>query len=1235
MKKLLFTLLAVTATLAMNAEQVSRQEALKKAQQFMPGKSFIIANSPNLVRGDESSIAETELYILNADGGGFVIVSGDDRTEPIIGYSDKGEFRLDNMPDNVRKWLDSYVEQIKSIEKGTQPVRAGTRGAAKPAILPMIQTEWNQGSPYNRMCPTSGTTNCLTGCVATALAQVMYYYKWPEQSPAIPQYSIYSTSLPEIPATTFKWDLMKKSYQYTDTDDAADAVAELMRYVGQACEAIYGSDATAASIKGNAFAKYFGYSKEMRFVNRDQFYCEQWESMIYSELENNRPVLYSGSSAKEGGHQFICDGYDGNGLFHINWGWGGFFNGYFVLSLANDQEEGVGPESGTSGFAYGQEAVLHFHPASGDELEIPQIRSSVANFVSAEYNRESADLDFENVSTSQCYLSGYYPYIPTTTCSVETGWALFQNGNMLKILASNSQQIDLRSYQVGSSPFYYAPKSITFGAGLADGEYQIVNVFRLVGETDWQLCEGSEVSYLIAVINGNSLTLSRTGSGFKDAIYTVNEVTYDGDMAAGSEVRVTANITNTGTTVKEMLYLWLKYDGQWKKVASEVGIVEPGKTGMVNLLFTPTTTGSFDLKITTDSDGLKEVYTSTLSIYPVEEITIDRIIYSCNTGTLQAKVIGNTVSIDDESRHAAICSNVSIGSVSYTVTEIAEDAFAEGRITSVTLPNTIKKIANRAFYNTPLVEVTIPEGVEVIGNDAFSSCFQLKLLDLPSSLKRIGNGAFYSCGNLNTVVARMDNPCQINEEVFLYTKNVDDEWIRVFSSAELFVPASSKQKYSEAPVWKQFKAIHGGEFKKLILDGVTYYCVTGECIANVIGGDADVLRNKDVTILSKVQSDGITFDVKTIADRAFQYVYFNSLIVEDGIEAIGEGAFLGCYQLKEMDLPSTLKSIGANAFYNCRELSSIVARMADPLIIEDNVFTVSYYVNGSSVKKFCSATLYVPVGSKTKYATAPVWKEFGTIYEGEPRELIQNGITYSYITGEGFATVVKGDKEVLKDQDVTIPSAIEVDGTSYPVKSIADRAFSSVQMKSLTIESGIETIGNEAFWNSYYLKEIVIPEGVKSIGDAAFQYLSRAEKIVLPSTLVSIGEKIIYTHNSSLISVVVRMKAPIDICENTFIVSEYINEWTDVFSSATLYVPVGSAEKYRQADIWNRFEHIVEMLIGDANGDGKVDAADIVAIVNHLKGNTPVGFVESLADADQNGQVTEADLDAVARIIMK
>jgi len=211
MKKLLFTLLAVTATLAMNAEQVSRQEALKKAQQFMPGKSFIIANSPNLVRGDESSIAETELYILNADGGGFVIVSGDDRTEPIIGYSDKGEFRLDNMPDNVRKWLDSYVEQIKSIEKGTQPVRAGTRGAAKPAILPMIQTEWNQGSPYNRMCPTSGTTNCLTGCVATALAQVMYYYKWPEQSPAIPQYSIYSTSLPEIPATTFKWDLMKKA----------------------------------------------------------------------------------------------------------------------------------------------------------------------------------------------------------------------------------------------------------------------------------------------------------------------------------------------------------------------------------------------------------------------------------------------------------------------------------------------------------------------------------------------------------------------------------------------------------------------------------------------------------------------------------------------------------------------------------------------------------------------------------------------------------------------------------------------------------------------------------------------------------------------------------------------------------------------------------------------------------------------------------------------------------------
>lgn len=201
MKKLLFLLLAFMATVAMNAEQVSRQQALQKAQQFMPGKQFGQAKS--FARGDSPTDMEP-FYIFNAKGQkGFVIVSGDDRTEPILGYSDKGEITEKNMPENLKYWLECYEIQMKSLDQAKAAGSRGTtRTASKTAVAPLIQAHWDQGAPYNYMCPsvinvTQGGENkvayidygkpgydannrCITGCVATAMAQVMYYWKWPE-----------------------------------------------------------------------------------------------------------------------------------------------------------------------------------------------------------------------------------------------------------------------------------------------------------------------------------------------------------------------------------------------------------------------------------------------------------------------------------------------------------------------------------------------------------------------------------------------------------------------------------------------------------------------------------------------------------------------------------------------------------------------------------------------------------------------------------------------------------------------------------------------------------------------------------------------------------------------------------------------------------------------------------------------------------------------------------------------
>ena len=391
MKKLLFTFLAVMVSVTMNAEKVSRQKALQKAQQFMPGKQFTAARSRSLARGDDPQTEEESLYILNAVNGGFVIVSGDDRTAPILGYSDKGEFRTDNMPENVRYWLESYVEQIKALDNGATPVvRARTR-SAQPAIEPLIKTHWDQVAPYNLKCPKVDNYNCLTGCVATALAQMMYYYRCPETSTAIPYYTTKKNGIymKALPATTFKWDLMKSKYSSNETGDAVDAVAELMLYVGQSCEMDYDAGSSGAVASIEAMVNYFGYSKNMQSISRASYPVSQWESVIYDELKEGRPVLYEGFSSTSG-HEFICDGYDGNGLFHINWGWGGNGDGFFVLSLANPDEKGAGGGTDNKGYVQMQEAIIGFQPAAADEKESPIVYySDIPTTFSAQYTRSS------------------------------------------------------------------------------------------------------------------------------------------------------------------------------------------------------------------------------------------------------------------------------------------------------------------------------------------------------------------------------------------------------------------------------------------------------------------------------------------------------------------------------------------------------------------------------------------------------------------------------------------------------------------------------------------------------------------------------------------------------------------------------------------------------------------------------------------------------------------------------
>ena len=379
-KNLLTILLLFVATLLW-AEPITQSTARKKAVNFASKHGKTIAEDvKNLfkVRGKAKAQA-MPYYVFNTnDDNGFVIVSGDDRTAEILAYSDKGRFNADEIPENMSAWLRYYAHVIGTLEY-TPSVKASSTTLydnglreANSAISPLLSCTWNQGSPYYDRCPLVEGRRCLTGCVCTAAAQVMYYHQWPKSATTnISEHSFtynnrrYTEN--ELPPVVFDWKSMNDSYRDGQSDQSATAVAVLMQYVGQAIKSGYGPDGTGSGFTEveNALKNNFGYDGNVQHLFRNNYSDEAWESLIYRELAERRPVLYAGTKKSGGAHAFVCDGYDGNGLFHINWGWGGMCNGYFKLSVLNpDDNSGLGASSSSDGYSMNQDVLVGIQPPS-------------------------------------------------------------------------------------------------------------------------------------------------------------------------------------------------------------------------------------------------------------------------------------------------------------------------------------------------------------------------------------------------------------------------------------------------------------------------------------------------------------------------------------------------------------------------------------------------------------------------------------------------------------------------------------------------------------------------------------------------------------------------------------------------------------------------------------------------------------------------------------------------------
>lgn len=363
------------------AREISPQEALIRAKADSPAVMTRNAakGEPRLAHTAVTENGRPAVYVFNNSGGqGYMALSADDAAAPVLGYADNGTFAEGNLPPQLEWWLGEYSRQIEYAREngltGYKQTRAFSRSGEREAIAPMIKTMWDQVAPYNDQCPLSGSYRTWTGCVATSMAQVMNYWKYPEKGTGSITYSIESLEKKvtmNFGDKKFDWDNMLNQYEngkYTEAQ--AEAVAYLMKACGYSVKMQYDMDSSGALAMniGNALVKYFNYDGNLLYTLREYYSTEQWNDMVYQNLKNVGPMLYGGGSALGGGHSFVVDGYDGDGYFHFNWGWSGMSDGYYLLDALNPDALGSGGGTG-GGYNFTQDCVFGIQPPTGQPVE--------------------------------------------------------------------------------------------------------------------------------------------------------------------------------------------------------------------------------------------------------------------------------------------------------------------------------------------------------------------------------------------------------------------------------------------------------------------------------------------------------------------------------------------------------------------------------------------------------------------------------------------------------------------------------------------------------------------------------------------------------------------------------------------------------------------------------------------------------------------------------------------------
>lgn len=561
MKKFLITFAVAALALCAGARTLTPDEALQRAATPKGTKAPALNSTANLQLVAEGEYQGIKTYYIFSGQNASLILGADDIAQPILGYLDYEVTPTMPVPPEFDYWMEFYGREMQHALKyqnrqfipvgaqgatnfqprqiTSQKVYAGpqnTKTAERVAVAPLLTTTWDQGKPYNNLCPTG----CYTGCVATAMAQVMKYHNYPANGTGLVKTTYGGKTLSmNLDGLTFAWSDMLNNYKTatSGTEAQRTAVAQLMQACGYSVEMNYGTSASGAMSQKlvGALVDHFNYDLATDYIVRDYMQPEEWEEMVYQEVKAGRPLLYGGRGTG-GGHQFVCDGYRTDGYFHFNWGWSGAYDGYFLLTSLVPEGQGAGGNE--DGFTTDQDGIFYVQkPVAGAKQPTGWVCISDGNLtgsISGTTITLGASWGFANMSGFAGNFDLGYTIAPKSGSGTAKTTTITSNvtlgiGNGYKTLATSF-------------------------AGVANGDYTLTPVYRISGTTQWLPMKHDywALGALDVNVNSGNLTITSTPGieptppPVAGAKLTFTSPTGSG-FAAGSTFTLKVTCANTGS----------------------------------------------------------------------------------------------------------------------------------------------------------------------------------------------------------------------------------------------------------------------------------------------------------------------------------------------------------------------------------------------------------------------------------------------------------------------------------------------------------------------------------------------------------------------------------------------------------------------------------------------------------------------------------------------------------------